>query len=228
MRNPVSSAIYGTNRVLAQYRTAAIAVLGVGAPIFFTYWVQTHRYRWLGLFIGAMFVVIIASVTPARYAKVQLLATVIRAIHTALQLGDDERITLHLITNARREKYQQIVDYYPTAYAGRGRVFSFSHGIVGQVLKQREWHWWTVPEGQNFEQAMRESWGFSKDELKRLTQDRLSFFAYPIGELSQYAKAVIYIDSPRRRFNPATAAQTEETMRTLFSPLLEDIFRDID
>ena len=65
-------------------------------------------------------------------------------------------------------------------------------------------------------------------ELKRLTQDRLSFFAYPIGELSQYAKAVIYIDSPRRRFNSATAAQTEETMRTLFSPLLEDIFRDID
>jgi hypothetical protein len=134
-----------------------------------------------------------------------------------------------MVTNRRRERYEQIVDYYPSGFAGGGRRFSFSHGIVGQVVKQRVWHWWAVPQGQTFEQAMEDRWGFSKDELKRLTQDRLSFFAYPIGESGQYAKAVVYIDSPdRSRFEAVGATKTEQAIRTVFAPLLQEIFKGLE
>jgi len=105
-----------------------------------------------------------------------------------------DRVTVHHLKSKRLERYEQLTNYYPSN-TGKGRVYTFSHGIVGSVFKTREPRLFTIPDGKSFEEAMKGNWGFSEQELARLTRDRRAFYAYPIGTDGAVAKAILYIDS---------------------------------
>jgi hypothetical protein len=121
-----------------------------------------------------------------------------------------------------------MTDYYGHDPGGksRGRVFSFSHGIVGQAFKNREPTWWCVAAGTALDDAMRERWSFTTEERARITQDRRSFFAYPVGQDGPYAQAVLFIDSARQdAFGSEAADDMVRTLDTVFRPLLVEALR---
>ena len=108
--------------LIAQHRTAAVAVLSVVAPLLYGHWFQSQSIWFLFLFVGFMLLLLIAAFVPARYGRLQMIKTLLPVIHSVLKLGPDDRITIHHLKSSRREKYEQLVDYYPQKFAGCGRA----------------------------------------------------------------------------------------------------------
>ena len=182
---------------LAQYRIAIVTLLSVISPLFYGNWIQTKSpWPWLWLFAVTMLVLLLATLTPERYAQSKLVERLLPAIHRVFDMADTERVTVHILKSRRKERYEQLVDYHPRKYGGRGRSFPFSHGIVGECFKKMGAQWYSILDGETFEQAMARRWNFAPEELGRLRKDRRSFFAIAIGKSSDRAKAVVYLDSP--------------------------------
>jgi len=71
---------------------------------------------------------------------------------------------------------------------------------------------------------MKDRWNFTDDELSRVTQDRLSYFTFPIGRDGQYAQAVLYMDSPNPgTFTDLNKQEIADKIRQLFLPQLEQV-----
>ena len=148
-------------------------------------------------------------------------------IHRLLGLEASERITVHYLKSASRQQYEQLTEYYPQkGKPSRGRTFTFSHGIVGQCFKTIHKMCWAVPDGKKFEEAMQDRWSFSQDELVKLTQDRRSFMVYPLGQKGSYAKAVLYLDSPKTdRFTEANCQNHLGIIENYFLDQLNEALR---
>jgi len=209
---------------LVTYRPVLIAMMSAIASLFVGLWLRPpSQARWLVLFVVTELILVIIGVTPEPYGKVRLIGTILPSIHRVLGLDQKERITVHYLTSSRAEQYEQLTDYYPTM-VGRGRRFSFSHGITGQCFKSPQPRCYSVPEGEDFDQAMKERWSFSADALPRLTQDRRSFYSHPIGREGAYARAVLYMDSPNpNRFSDDTCDEISTRIEGLFLPVLLQI-----
>ncbi len=151
---------------------------------------------WAVAFVAVYLVQFLAAISPSYYAKTELLESILPTIYAILELHGDDRLTIHHLKSKSRQLYEQITDYEPNRY-GKGRVFPFSHGIVGQCFKTVTPHAYKVPQGVTFEAAMKDRWSFAVDELARLPKDRRSFFAYPLGRDGKFARAVLYMDSDR-------------------------------
>jgi len=208
----------------ATYRTALIASLGAAASALLALWLQSGtRWPWLYGFVLTEVLIILVAATPTAYEKTPLLESVLPSIHRILELGGKGRVTIHRLKSKRHQQYEQLTDYYPVR-AGKGRVFGFAHGIVGQCFTTAAPHSFSIPEGMDFEETMRENWSFNADELARLTKDRRSFFAFPIGSDGVFAKAVLYMDSPDSRTFPDEKRQEIAVkIRDLFLSILEQI-----
>lgn len=208
----------------AANRTVLVATLSAAASAFLGLWLQSsRRWLWLCLFLVAQLFLVLVGTAPIQYATSALVESILPSIHKILGLSDYDRIAVHHIRSKRRQQYQQITHYYET-HTGRGRVFPFAHGIVGQCFKVPQARSYAVPPGVDFRTAMRERWDFSDDELSRVRQDRRSFFAFPVGRHGELAKAVLYMDSP----DPSTFAdekrdQIAQKIRDLFLPQLEGV-----
>lgn len=215
--------------ILAQYKTTFVALFSVASPLFFMQIKQEGQglsWPFLLLFAASMAVLVAASLAPGRYARLERLETVLSTIHKVLELKDDERITVHHIKSRRRQKYEQLVDYFPRKHGGRGRVYNFTHGIVGRCIMNMGTHFYSMPEGMEFKEAMNKEWQFGPEELDRLTR-RKSYFALAIVNSRNRAKAVLFMDSPdRERFTSENAKVVERKVRSLFLPILEEILRD--
>ncbi len=209
---------------LAVYRF--VATLGAGASAFLALWLQAPNNSWrFRIFLLDQILLILVGSTPTQYARVQLLESMLPSIWRALELRDGDRITIHHLRSGRRERYEQLTDYYPTRI-GRGRVYGFAHGIVGQCFKvPSSPHSYSIPPGADFATEMKRRWNFTDDELARLTQDRRSFFTIAIGREGQFARAVFFMDSADpERFSETREAEIVDRIE-LFVPLLEEIVR---
>jgi len=174
---------------------------------------------WAVVFLTLYLVQFLAAISPPHYAKTELLQSILPTLYAVLELHGNDRLTIHHVKSKSRQLYEQITDYEPNRY-GKGRVFPFSHGIVGQCFKTLIYHSYSIPPGVTFEAAMKDRWSFTVDELARLPKDRQSFFAYPLGCDGKFARAVLYMDSDRENAF-ADAVRIEQKISTLFRRQLE-------
>ena len=208
----------------ATYRAVLIATLGAAASAFLALWLQQgSSWRWLFVFVLTETGLVLVGVTPGQYEKTTLFESILPSVHKVLELKAQDRVTIHYLASKRRQQYEQLTDYYPVA-SGKGRLFGFAHGIVGQCFSNRQSHSFSIPEGSDFAETMKENWSFSADELVRLTKDRRSFFAFPIGRDGVFARAVLYMDSPDSdTFADGRRQQIAQKIQDLFVPIFEQI-----
>lgn len=215
---------------LAKQRTLVLAICSVSAPTFLTLWFQPPGKLapvWLLIgFLISQVLLVVASITPSRYAKIQLLEIILPSIYKVLELNEPDRITIHHISSRKNEEYEQLTDYHPTKI-GRGRVYKFSEGIVGKCFKKKVADAYAIPPEKSFENAMESDWSFTKDQIARLTHDRTSFFVFPIGDDGPYAKAVLYLDSARLdRLTKENVNTLAKKIEELFLPQLQQIIME--
>lgn len=215
---------------LARRRGVALAIASTLSSICAGAAMQ-YQVIWLGaVAAGFGFLIVLLGVVPHRYAVQELLALMLPAIFRSLHLVEaTDRVTIHYLTSARREAYEQLTDYYPRGTPSRrGRQFTFSHGIVGRCFKTRHFHHYSVPAKSAFREAMIDDWGFTESELEKLTQDRRSFMAVPIGQEGGLAQAVLYLDSSDlARFDEVEFKKHKGTIEDLFLPQLSEVFREL-
>lgn len=163
---------------------------------------------------GAVLLMLLAGAVPPEYAAAERFDYLLPVMHHVLGLTKGDRMAVHRLHRFPSLGYEQITDYYdgpPTKRAREsqgepddqkplkhsvGRRFSISHGIVAQSLSHPGHPIaWAVPSDQKFSEAMIDRWFFTEEEAARITPDRRSFLAFPIGRDGEYAKAVLYADS---------------------------------
>ena len=215
---------------LARHRTivtviaTAVGYLALG--LFFS--TLTGASMWfklgsLGVFVLSTVLTVFVSATPEFHERVRYAASFLPAIADVLGLDSKARITIHHMYNKRQQTYEQVTDYYPTRI-GQGRRFVFTQGITGQAFRTRISQVYSIPAEQSLEVDYQQRWSFTKDEITRLTQDRRSFYAYPIGQDGSYARAVLYMDSAdATMFTRAKKAELDDKVRRLFLPTLEEL-----
>ena len=161
------------------------------------------------------------------YDREKIAWKILPVIFTELRLNKDTtRITIHCIKRVNKEQYMQLTPYYPTG-GGQGREFQFTQGITGKVFRTKWASCYSIPEGTSLQEDHLTRWNFKEREIKQLTQDRKSYFAYPIGYFGDYANIVIYADSS----DPNCFCENGEIYKNairkfdkLFSPMIAAVF----
>jgi hypothetical protein len=229
--------------VLSRNRAVALALLSTLASATVSLALQPNQPWRVAYGLGSLvlvFFIVLTGLTPGRYAAAKLLSSMLPVIHRVLELTDKERLTLHILKSNRRQLYEQLTDYYPSRdSAASGRVFTFSHGIVGQVFKTRQPLCWSVLEvvtqgdleskpDECWRKAMNQRWGFDRSELASVTPGRHSFMAYPIGQEGPNARAVLFIDSSDpQRFQKGGCETCHQLIRDIFLAQLEEALRSV-
>ena len=155
--------------------------------------------RWIifGIFIISTSLSVFVNIMPRYYERIQIASNLLPVIFNVFGLDSTSRLTIHHIQNRKSQTYEQITDYYPTN-SGRGRRFVFTQGITGQAFRTQHSHIYSIPTERNMKEDYQTRWAFTEDEISRLSQDRKSFYAYPIGQEGNFAKIVIYFEFGKR------------------------------
>jgi len=187
--------------------------------------VLDSNWLWLACALSYIFLIIVA-LAPRRYAIITLLDTLLPSIYEILGLTkNDDRITVHHLRSKRKEQYEQLTNYFPSG-TGKGRIFSLRKGIVGRCFTSKIVLSESLSQDQNVTEVFPKEWGYTRDEVSYLTQDRHSYFAFPIGEAGGFARAVLYIDSARPdKFTSTNEIEISEKITSLFLPLLGQILK---
>jgi hypothetical protein len=216
-------------RVIARNRAVTLALLSAVASVLMGLAVTWHDTSSTGGgvpvlplvgFAIAVLLIVLAGAVPAEYEAATRLEWLLQVMHDVLGLGPSERLTVHRLHSFPVRGYEQLTEYHPRPPRKhtQGRTFPLSHGIVAQCFNHPGHPTaWAVPAGQSFEEAMMARWLFNEEEARRLTSDRRSFLAYPIGQEGAYASAVLYADSPDpARFDGAAGDAAIARIRELF------------
>ncbi len=221
-------------RLIARNRAVSLAILSAIASALIGLSLTWHDasqtstggppFLALAAIAVAMALIVLAGAVPAEYEAAERLDLLLPVIYHVLDLRESDRLTIHRLRTFSSRGYEQITEYYPSPQRHtQGRVFPMSHGIVAQCFSHpgHPVTPWSIPDGQTFEHAMSDRWMFTDDETRRLSQDRRSFLAYPIGQHGSYAAAVLYLDSsdPSRFAGPAGADTLDKITRLFDKPL---------
>jgi hypothetical protein len=210
-------------RFFAANRTAVVAVLSP-FPVLFINLGLNYRWWFLALSLLTYVLLVTAATAPSHYARLLLLEMMLQAIHKVLELDLTARITIHHI-RSRSRQYEQLTNYFPLGDGGQGRRFDLGKGIVGRCFTSRAPRMTSLEEGQ-LKQVYQDDWGYTASEAARVRQDRRSFFAFPIGEHRDCARAVIYMDSAdAKMFRSENENAVVARMRALFLPALEELLK---
>jgi hypothetical protein len=219
----------GLLRFVARHRAVSLAILSAVASVLLGLAVteatrpESAAWTWWLLGGAAVGLIVLAGAVPSEYVAAERLDFILPVIHKVLNLAPEDRLTVHRVRSLPRRGYEQITEYYPPQRKRtRGRTFGLNHGIVAHVLAHPgEPDAWDVPDDQSFEEAMLRRWSFNPAEMRSLTPDRKSFLAYPIGQDREWARAVLYIDSPRAEtFRGAAGQAAIERIRDTFDAQL--------
>jgi len=215
---------------LARHRPTVMALLSLFVGTTSSLAIVHPASNWpflLGAAVGIVLIVYVGQI-DSRFARAQLVAFMLPAIHRVLELGIGDRITVHfMIQGLRGPRYQQLTDYFPQQMnPGQGRVFPISYGIAAQALQTVTPQCWTIPPGKDFGAAMIERWTMDKVQLATLNSSRRSFLAYPIGQQGVLARAVLYMDSDDpNRFTDNSKDTYYRKIREIFLPQLTEALR---
>lgn len=226
---PINSFRFRIRSFVAIHRTSITILIGAvhSAALAFAVTEADARTFWIATFIFTSVVLVIANLVPSRYQKVQLLQSFMELIHRAMSFdAHTERVTVHHVVSHKRQKYEQLTNYYPSG-VGRGRSYFYSSGIVGAAIKNKMPRVYSVPANMTWEEAMIRDWAFDRDELARLTKDRMSYFTFPILDASGSVVAVLFCDSADRlTFTEANKASIEAKVKQWFEPQLRLLLED--
>lgn len=217
-------------RFVARHRAVVLAILSAVASTFMASAVTTpssQGWPWQMIVFGAaVLLIVLAGAVPAEYEVTNRLDFMLPVIFRVLDLQPGDRIAVHRLLRFPTKGYEQLTEYYPRPRKSSvGRRFPMSHGIVARALVNRHPRAWAVPDGMDFREAMVREWSFTDDEVARLTQDRRSFIAYPIGQQGEYAHAVLYLDSAdRSRFGGAAGDAALVQIGDYFDAQLQNAF----
>ncbi len=215
---------------LYQHKTAITAIAtAIGAfalGIFFK--LTSEAPIWeitisLGIFAFCTALTVFVSISPEYYEKIRYAESFLPALFDVLGLDKSARITIHRMLSKKRQTYEQVTDYFPTR-TGKGRHFDFTRGITGQAFRTRISHVYSIPTGTLLAEDYKHRWPFTDDEISRITQDRRSYYAYPIGQDGSFALAVLYMDSAdQTMFSAEKKVELDSKMEKLFLPTLEEL-----
>jgi hypothetical protein len=186
--------------------------------------VASFKWACLSVFVLSTALTVFLSITPQYYERIRYATSLLPAICDVLQLDNSTRVTIHHIRSKKSQTYEQITPYFPSN-TGQGRQFVFTQGITGQAFRTRLTQAYSIPDGVSLVEDYRRRWSFTTDETARLSQDRRSFYAYPIGQEGEFAKIVLYFDSADPlTFAPARKIELDSKIEKLFLPMLEKMF----
>lgn len=139
---------------------------------------------------------------PGRYDVVSLEAA-LEAFHSAMEFPYDEDIRCAIYTPVKKNEYlKQITSYMPGRRGGRVNKVHSSKGIVGRAYRESE-HRIELLKDPNyasaefFQSQMVKRWGFTKDDARKLTQDRRAYCALIIKDEKHSILGILYCDSNR-------------------------------
>jgi len=180
-------------------------------------------YTFLVVYAIFQGLLVYAASVQTFYSKVALLDSLLRAIHSDLGLLATDRIAIHILLDGKAQTYVQLTNYYPTK-TGMGRVFHFTYGLTGRSFKTRLPTAYKTPIALTFNEAMTRDWAYTTEERMRLTQDRRSFFAMPVGQEGEMARGVIYMDSSNSEtFAPERMEQISKRIAATFLSIVEGL-----
>ena len=188
------------NRSATNIVITSIASLFLG--LFFLFLNKNYHFLTILFLLLFIFISLLGTIinigSSIYYDREKIAWKILAIIFSELKLDRDKtRITMHCIEKANKEQYIQLTPYYPTG-GGQGREFKFTQGITGKAFRTKQASCYSIPVGKTFEEALLENWNFKQSEIKQLTPDRKSYFAYPIGNYGDYANIVIFADSSDR------------------------------
>ncbi|XOF35302.1 MAG: hypothetical protein ACL93V_08470 [Candidatus Electrothrix sp. YB6] len=219
---------YDIQLSIVRYRTVLTVVFTAVSSLFLGLFLATPtplakgvHWNFFISFIFSNALLVFVSITPKYYERIRFIAELLPVIFKILELDRSSRVVLHHIRNQKTQTYEQVTDYYP-ARTGRGRKFVFTQGITGQAFRTRRPQLYSIPDEVKITDDYQSRWAFTEDEISRLTQDRKSFYAFPIGQAGEYAKAILYMDSSDpNMFSKGREEKLNSTVKMLFLPLLE-------
>jgi hypothetical protein len=215
-------------KFFASNRTASVAIISPFLIIFLHLELTLgHNWIWLSCVVLSYILIIVAAIAPQQYAAITLLDTILPSIHKVLGLSDSDRVTIHYLRSRRKELYEQFTNYFPSR-TGQGRIFPLRRGIVGRCFNSKEVLSTSLPPDKDYIDVFPKEWGYTRDEVGRLRQDRRSYFAFPISEDGEFAMAVLYMDSSNPdKFTSANKDDITEEIKSLFLPLLEQVLKKL-
>jgi hypothetical protein len=184
-------------------------VATIGLPVLFTYLFSKHQILLGGILcaldagalIAAYYLrdVISKSGFSARWSEVvrrafgNLEATYFLA---GFEREEGVRITLFVPHKNKKDCLVQITPYVPTGRYGSFKdCLEVSKGIVGKCYRTGEIQFQGVDNSDDYRAELIEEWGFTKDDVKKISLDKLSFLALPVIRKDDTVGAVVFLDA---------------------------------
>ena len=168
---------------------------------------------------------------PTQYDQAALEGMLLTLCDILALPGDaDVRYALYAVEGSTgEEQLVAVTNYMPEGDPLAGRTLSRSQGIVGRAFRAGETRALFLDDdirARDFREMMREDFGFSKHEAKKLQQDRRGYLAVPVLDPSRRGSGnivagVIYLDANRAdAFADPGAVVWLETVAPVFHRLL--------
>jgi len=164
---------------------------------------------------------------PGRY-DIAALEADLEAFHSAMEFPPDENIRCAIYVPTKRGEYlKQITSYMPSGRGGRGNKVHSSKGIIGRAYREDE-HRIELLKDLNysstefFQSQMVTRWGFTKDDARKLTQDRRAYCALIIKDEKRNTVGMLYCDSNKlSTFEHPNSFEKAQKFAPFFAELLK-------
>lgn len=120
------------------------------------------------------------------------------------------RCTYHVPVWGKR--YLQTCNYIPNGTGG-GRKISKKEGIVGKSFEQKKKLVENFENAEEYRAKMIDEYNYTKEGLQECTEDRRSYFSYPILDETHRVLGLIYFDSSHQ--NIFTLDSTDPKMQMI-------------
>lgn len=164
---------------------------------------------------------------PGRY-DVASLEAALEAFYGAMEFPSDEHIRCAIYVPIKSGEYlQQVTHYMPGKRGGQGQKVHSSKGIMGRAYRERE-HRIELLKDANYSSAeffqsqMVIRWGFTRDDARKLTQDRRAYCVLMIKDDKGNIVGALYCDSNRlSTFEDPNTFEKAQKFAPFFTELLK-------
>jgi len=158
---------------------------------------------WIAIVYGIfMTIIILWSTSTPRYKRIiikrklwDLYETLKQKLNTHKIRDVDIRSTVWVPNYRRKEELLQIIPYIPSEKSKVSRRLHTSKGIVGLCFRENRDQLETIAPSEDFQNYMIRHWGFTKEDVQTLTQERKSYLATPIIGVGNEILGILFFDS---------------------------------
>jgi len=202
------------------YLAPKLAMTGIPVPI----GILASTKEWLWVIVLTLIALIAVAVD---WLLGELKPWLRRDIHVALRVfhklhgwDDNTRVCLY-VPATFGNRLKQATRYAPTEKYGSGRKgVHEAKGIIGKTYRTGDAHIELLGSADQFEQSMKDKWGFTDKDLGRISRDRRSYLCVPILGTDTKARAVLFADSSKTGFFTDKDKESLLTVATEVATLL--------